>query len=418
MINNQYASVFGSYYRLSMNRSLKFFAALCVCGALSVSNLVYASDGLIDAGRATSIDLILDSAVRKGLITGGVVVIGNRTGQLFSTSRGRLYPNPESATFSDRTLFDIASLTKVIATTPAVMALLEQGRISLLDPLSRWFPEFEGTAREETTVLDLLTHTSGIDDIEIPVINSMATTIAKAALQNNGALPGNRFRYADINFILLGELVYRATNLPLDRFTAEYLYAPLGMAETAFTPQPDPTVSIAPTAGIDGVLRAGVVQDANALHLNGVAGHAGLFSSASDLSRFATMILNKGRTHTGAQLFSTRVITQMTSPYFYSSGRVIRGLGWDIHSPFSAPRGSFFSEMSFGHTGYSGSSIWIDPAQDLFVILLTTRVDYTNIRLFNRLRSDISTLAVSIFGRPEITDELLNNAKSPETLIP
>jgi len=381
----------------------------CVCLCVLYSRQLYASDSLIDAGRATSIDLVLESAMRQGLIAGGVVVIGDRNGQQYSTARGRLFPSPESTLLSDRTIFDIASLTKVIATTPAIMKLLEQGQLNLLDPLSRWFPEFEGTGREETTILNLLTHTSGIDDIDVPIENPTAGALAKVAVQNNGALPGNRFRYADINFILLGELVNRATGISLERFTAEQLFAPLAMADTLFRPQPEVPLSIAPTAGNGRVLQAGIVQDQNSRRLNGVAGHAGLFSSASDLSRFATMILNKGKTRSGVQLFSSRVITQMTAPYFYSNGRVIRGLGWDIHSPFSAPRGSFFSEMSFGHTGYSGSSIWIDPAQDLFVILLTTRLNYENIHHFNRLRSDISTLAVSIFAHPGIVDELGNN---------
>jgi CubicO group peptidase (beta-lactamase class C family) len=143
-----------------------------------------------------------------------------------------------------------------------------------------------------------------------------------------------------------------------------------------------------------------------------VAGHAGLFSTADNLNKFVTMILNHGKYH-GKQLFSNRVITQMTSPYFYNDGKIIRGLGWDISSPFSSPRGSYFSDMSFGHTGYSGSSIWIDPEQDLYVIVLTVRLDYTNIRQFNQFRSDISTLAVSIFSTPRIVSEILDDKKIP-----
>ena len=401
----------GLFYRFRRVSILCLLGIVCVLSILS--STTHASDELIDAGRATAIDLVLDSAVRRGLIAGGVIAIGNRAGLRYSTVRGRLFPSSDSPMLSDRTLFDVASLTKVIATTPAIMQLLEQGRISLLDPISRWFPEYEGTGREETTILNLLTHTSGIDDVEIPAVNPLMGALAKTAIQNNGAMPGNRFRYADINFILLGELVKRVTGSSLDTFTAEHLFAPLGMADTLFTPQPDMSVLIAPTAGIDRGLYAGVVQDSNARRLHGVAGHSGLFSTASDLARFATMILNKGRNHSGTQLFSTRVIAQMTAPYFSSNGRVIRGLGWDIHSPFSAPRGSFFSEMSFGHTGYSGSSIWIDPEQDLFVILLTIRLDYSNIRQFSRLRSDISTLAVSIFARPGITDEIVPDAQIP-----
>ncbi len=378
---------------------------------LSLSTNLLAADDLMDIGRAVSIDVILENATRRGLISGGVVVIGNHSGQLYSTSQGRLFPDASGPLLSDRTLFDTASLTKVIATAPAIMKLLEQGKLNLLDPLTRWFPEFEGTDREEITILNLLTHTSGIDDVEVAENDPLRRLIEKVGIQNNGTLPGNRFRYADVNYILLGELVKRATQSTLDKFCAEFIYGPIGMAETTFLPQSG-LETIAPTAGYNKVLKSGVVQDLNARRLGGVAGHAGLFSTASDLNRFAAMILNHGK-YNGMQVFTERVITQMTSPYFYNNGKIIRGLGWDINSPFSSPRGNYFSDMSFGHTGYSGSSIWIDPEQDLYVILLTVRLDYKNIRQFNQLRSDISTLAVSVFSTSRIVAEIIEDMKIP-----
>lgn len=391
-------------------RFFHIFIALLIM--TSVARPLHASDELMDAGRASSIDFLLDNAIRRGLIAGGVVAVGNRHGLLYSSTRGKLFQTPESPQLTDRTLFDIASLTKVVATTPAVMKLLENGRINLLDPITRWFPELEGSGREEITILNLLTHTSGIDDMEVPTDEPLKNTLKKTAAQNNGKIPGNRFRYADINFILLGEMVQRVTGLSLDKFCAEHIYAPIGMADTMFLPQSDISAAIAPTAGSNRALLAGIVQDNNARRLGGVAGHAGLFSNATDLSRFAAMILNQGKNN-GTQLFSERVIAQMTAPYFYSNGRIVRGLGWDINSPFSAPRGNLFSEMSFGHTGYSGSSIWIDPEQDLFVILLTIRLEYQDVRQFNRLRSDISTLAVSIFSRPKLVDEISESVQKP-----
>ena len=378
---------------------------------LSLGATTSAADDLLDVGRAVSIDIMLENAIRRGLIAGGVVTVGNHAGQLYSTAQGRLYPDAAAPQLTERTLFDTASLTKVIATAPAVMKLLEQGRITLLDPLSRWFPEFEGSDREEITILNLLTHTSGLDDVELASDDPLRNLLEKALAQNNGSLPGNRFRYADINFILLGELVKRVSTIPLDRFCSEFIYAPAGMAETTFLPQAEFNV-IAPTAGLNNTLKAGIVQDMNARRLGGVAGHAGLFSTASDLNRFAAMILNLGR-YNGVQVFKERVITQMTAPYFSNKGRVIRGLGWDINSAFSSPRGHYFSDMSFGHTGYSGSSIWIDPEQDLYVILLTVRLDYSNVRQFSQLRSDISSLAVSIFSTPRIAAEIGNDMKIP-----
>ena len=378
---------------------------------ITFSTNLHAADELMDAGRAASIDVVLENAIRRGLISGAVVAVGNHKGQLYGTAQGRLYPDAAAPKLSDRTLFDTASLTKVIATAPAVMKLLDQGKINLLDPLTRWFPEFNNTDLDEISVLNLLTHTSGLNDVEIATIDPLRSLIAKAVTQNGGTLSGSRFRYADINFILLGELVKRAAQTSLDRFCVENIYALLGMAETSFLPQTDFNL-IAPTADYNKTLTAGVVQDSNARRFGGVAGHAGLFSTASDLNRYATMILNHGK-YNGLQVFNERVIAQMTSPYFYNNGRIIRGLGWDINSPFSSPRGNSFSDMSFGHTGYSGSSIWIDPEQDLYVILLTVRLDYTNVRQFNQLRSDISTMAVSIFSTPRIVDEIINEMKIP-----
>ena len=360
------------------------------------ASVLFAADELLDAGRAATIDYMLERAVSQGFIGGGVVLVGNRSGVTYTASRGKIGFSADAAALNERTMFDIASLTKVIATAPAVMKLLEEGHITLLDPLTRWFPEFEGTGREDVTILNLLTHTSGLNDIAISPIEPLKTTIHKAALQNNGRLPGSRFLYADINFILLSELVQRASGVSLDRYCREHLFGPLGMGDTMFLPPHELAGSIAPTLGSANQLLTGIVQDENARNLGGIAGHAGLFSSASDLSRYATMILNKGKLH-GMQVLSERVLEQMTAPYFYSKGTVVRGLGWDIYSPYSSPRGSFFSEMSFGHTGYSGSSIWIDPERDLFVIILAVRFNYSDPRQINRLRSDISTIAASVF---------------------
>lgn len=357
---------------------------------------LFAEDALLDASRTATIEFLMENAMAHGLISGGVIVVGNRDGILYSAARGRLSPAADAPPISERTIFDIASLTKVIATAPAVMKLLEDGRISLLDPLSRWFPEFEGTGRETVTILNLLTHTSGLRDCDLPAETALKAAIEKAASGTRRG-PENRFHYADINFILLGELVRRVSGLPLDRFCHEYFYLPLGMDDTMFRPSELRSPLIAPTLGPARELLSGIVQDANARRLGGVAGHAGLFSSAADLALFARMLLTGG-TLNGTRILSERVISQMTAPYYYSSGAVVRGLGWDIASPYSAPKGVYFSETSFGHTGYSGSSLWIDPQRDLFVILLTSRLDYHDTRLFNRLRRDISTLTAALFA--------------------
>ncbi len=358
---------------------------------------LHASDELMDAGRMANIDFMIENAIAHNLIAGGVVVIGNHHGILYTTSRGRLNADLGSPQLNERTIFDVASLTKVIATTPAVMRLLEAGAITLMDPISRWFPEFIGSGREEITILNLLTHTSGLDDIALSTDGPIRNAIQKL-IDQSWKLPGNRFRYADINFILLGELVQRVSGLTLDQFCRQQLFEPLMLNDTMFTPPREMGNTIAPTMEANHAMVSGTVQDYNARRLGGVAGHAGLFSSANDLARFSRLLLGGGIID-NRRIFSERVVSQMTAPYFYSNGNVVRGLGWDIESPYSAPKGINFSEMSYGHTGYSGSSIWIDPHRDLFVVLLTTRLNYRDTRRFKRLRSDISTLAVALFGK-------------------
>ncbi|KAB0669376.1 beta-lactamase family protein [Oryzomonas sagensis] len=389
---------------------------LIILSLISCPPLLHASDDPMDAGRTATIDFLLEQAISRGLIAGGVVVVGNHDGILYRSARGGRFPTADSAPLTERTMFDIASLTKVFATAPAVMKLLETGAINLTDPLTRWFPEFEGSGREDITVLNLLTHTSGLDDSAISGGAPLNEVIRMAASEKQWRLPGNRFRYADTNFILLGELVRRVTGASLDRYCRDNLYGPLAMTDTMFLPPAERLPSIAPTLGSAREYLTGIVQDDVARRLGGVAGHAGLFSSAQDLARFARMLLRGGQLD-GKRIFSERVVRQMTAPYFYSNGAVVRGLGWDMDSPYSAPRGDFFSETSFGHTGYSGSSVWIDPQRDLFVILLTNRLDYRDIRLFNQLRSDISTISVAVFSS-RATTVPPNRAKVIELLKP
>jgi CubicO group peptidase (beta-lactamase class C family) len=375
-----------------------FYCLISLCLFFPPSDLS-ASDGELDFGRIAAIDLLMDLAISNNLIAGGVVLIGNHAGILSSTARGRLSLSPDAPPLDQQSIFDIASLTKVIATTPAVMKLLDEGRISLHDPLTRWFPEFNGSAHGNVTILNLLTHTSGLTDFEMSSEEAMKTAIMRAAAEKNQLQPGNSFKYADINFILLGELVRRVSGKTLDVYCREELFTPLLTRETMFLPPPDLAGRIAPTLGID----SGTVQDRNSRRLGSVAGHAGLFSSAQDLARFARLML-AGGTLDGVRILSEAAVKQMTSPIPCRNGTVLRGLGWDMDSPFSAPKGQFFSEVSFGHSGYSGSSIWIDPKQDLFVVLLTNRLNYRNIRMFNQLRSDISTIAVAEY-RNEVANE-------------
>ena len=342
------------------------------------------------------IDLVLESAISHGLIAGGVVLIGNRRGTLFERSYGKASTEPDARPMTIDTIFDIASLTKVVATTPAILKLAEERRLSLVDPVVKWFPEFAGKGKDDLLVMNLLTHTSGLDDFPLAAELPMQSAVARAASQKLHGEIGSRFKYADINFILLGELVRRVTGIPLDTYAATRFFMPLGMKDTAFNPDREMAARCAATICDGKNCVAGHPQDSSARQLGGVAGHAGLFSTAHDLAGFCRMLLEEGEL-AGRRIISERAVRQMTAPYFSRGGQVVRGLGWDRASPFSSPKGNGFSEISFGHTGYSGSSLWIDPAADIFVVFLASRLEYNKPRDFSQLRSDLSTVAAELF---------------------
>ena len=361
-----------------------------------VTGSAFAADRLPAADSQQKLDLLISSAISDGLIAGGIVLIGDHDKVLFQKAYGKVSSAPDAGAVTFDTIFDIASLTKVIATTPAVLKLMDEGKLGLLDPVEKWYPEFNGHMKDDLLIVNLLTHTSGLCDFPLSSENAIQSAVNGAAFQKLKGEVWSGFRYADINFIILADLVKKVSGTGLDAYAANYFFKPMGMKDTCFNPGKEESLRCAATLNTeDNTLLFGQVQDYAARQLGGVAGHAGLFSTAADLARFCRMILNGGE-YEGTRILSRRVIDQMTAPYFSRGGKVIRGLGWDIHSPYSSPRGGF-SSTSFGHTGYSGSSVWIDPANDLFAVFLTSRLDYKNTRYFNRLRDAVSTLAVEMF---------------------
>lgn len=357
------------------------------------------------------IDQLMESTISKSLISGGVILIGNRQEILFEKAYGRVSSAPDSRLMTVDTVFDLASLTKVVATTPAILKLAEEGRLSLVDPVKRWFPELEGKGKDDLLVMHLLTHTSALNDFSLSPENPMQSAIAKVTGQSLNGEIGSRFRYADINFILLGEMVRRVSGEALNEYTTRTFYKPMAMKQTGFLPSLELKARAAVTVGDAGQQFIGDPQDYLARQLGGVAGHAGLFSTSGDLAVFCRMMLSGGRS-AGRQIMAERTVDQMTAPYFSRGGKVTRGLGWDIASPFSSPRGAFFSRSSFGHTGYSGTSLWLDSDADLFVILLTSRLEFRKKAEFSQLRSELSTLAVEAFGVPVSLQELDEEAVS------
>lgn len=358
-------------------------------------------EGLVMTGN---LDCVMEDAIASGLVSGGVLLVGDGKEDLFVRSYGRVSTEAGAPAMETDTVFDLASLTKVLATAPSIVKLADEGKLDLRAPVTRWFPEFVGKGRDDLLPLHLLTHTSGLPDLEPTRDITIQGVLELASTLTLPDLPGSVFTYSDINFILLGELVSRLSGSGLDVFAAENFYAPLGMRDTGFNPSRSLISRSAPTLDHLGRFQTGVVQDRNARSLGGVAGHAGLFGTAADIARFCRMMLHGGEL-SGKRVLSEAAVRLMIYPFQVDGGKVVRGLGWDVDSPYSSPKGGGFSEISFGHTGYSGTSVWIDPQEDLFVILLATRLDYSRASRFNRLRAQVSTLAAELFRPGETVAE-------------
>ncbi|MES2738530.1 MAG: exo-beta-N-acetylmuramidase NamZ domain-containing protein [Verrucomicrobiota bacterium] len=321
------------------------------------------------------LDAAIEKAVAKKSPVGAVLWL-EHTGKTHRLVRGHraLEPGPEELT--EDTVFDLASLTKVVATAPAVMMLVEQGKLDLEKPVQTYLPEFQGEGRELICLRHLLTHTSGLKPgiPREPEWTGYDEGIRRAASTVPDAPPDSFFRYSDINFILLGEVVRRVSGESLDAFTQKQLFSPLKMTSTRYLPPADWQSKTAPTEKDEnGVMLRGVVHDPTARRMGGIAGHAGLFSNAGDLARFARMILNGGELE-GTRVLKTETLQQMQRVQTAATIYERRGLGWDLESAFSRPRGDLFPIGSFGHTGFTGTSLWLDPYSKTFVIFLSSRL--------------------------------------------
>ncbi len=319
-------------------------------------------------------DEAIRDAVAASEVPGVVLVVGQRDQILHRKVLGWRATVPRPELMTAETIFDLASLTKVVATTPSVLKLWEMGKVDLNAPLGRYLKEFDTPAFQDVTVARLLTHSAGMPDL--PSREAMAKGFPEAArLQARAGLavaPSTTFLYSDTGFILLGELVRRVSGERLDRFAQRTFYTPLGMRDTAFDPPKSWQKRIAPTEVVNahGPLR-GVVHDGNARLLHGVAGHAGVFSTAADLSRYCRMLLAGGALG-GKRYLKESTVRAMFSPHVI--GETTRALGWDMASPYSRTLGSFFPMGSVGHTGYTGTAIWMDPPTQTYMIVLTNRV--------------------------------------------
>ena len=343
--------------------------------------------------KLEAIDAAIVRAIAAGKAPGAVVRLESG-GAVYQKSYGVKSVEPVLLPMTADTIFDGASLTKVIATTPAIMLLVERGKLRLDDKVNHWILGFEAHGKEAVTVRHLLTHTSGLRPglSPKPAWSGVAKAIDLAKEERLTAQPGTQFRYSDINFILLGEIVQLASGQLLDEFTSKHIYRRLGMRDTGFLPPFKKRSRVAPTERVGGEILHGIVHDPTARRMDGVAGHAGLFTTAADLSRFAHMMLNGGKLN-GRRIFKRETVQFMTSVHTPEGMKARRGLGWDIDSPYSSPRGNHFAVGGYGHTGWTGGSLWIDPATRTIVILMTSRTHPDGRGNVIALRREVATLA-------------------------
>jgi CubicO group peptidase (beta-lactamase class C family) len=324
------------------------------------------------------VDRLLDGYRERGAFPGGVLAAGEHGALLHLHPFGRLTYEEDAPPVTAGTLYDLASLTKVVATTTMAMILVDEGKLDLEQPVQELLPGFQGAGKEAVTVRHLLTHSSGLPALAplYQEIQGREACVERIQAMDLVYPTGSRSTYSDLGMILLGEILEKAAGQPLDRFVRERVLDPLEMRDTRFLPSPDLRPRIAPTE-IDpwrGRLVHGEVHDENAFAMGGVAPHAGLFGTAGDLARFARMLLN------GGTLDGHRIVSRRTVDLFTRRAGIPdsdRALGWDTKSAEGSSAGTLFSPSSFGHTGYTGTSLWIDPERGLFVILLTNRVHPT-----------------------------------------
>jgi serine-type D-Ala-D-Ala carboxypeptidase len=341
----------------------------------------------MSATRLATIDRIVNRGIKAGGYPGASVVIGRRGYAVFQKGFGKLGWTSSSARVSaDRTIYDLASLTKVVGTTTAAMILFDEGKLDLDAPVHTYLPAFSGGWKDSVTVRQLLTHRSGLPAGRDLWRVARTPDEARAAVLATELTcrPGQCYVYSDLGADVLGFVIEAVAGASLDHFLHDRVFEPLGMNDTFFRPADSVTYRVAPTeiAPPRGYPVRGEVHDENAYALGGVAGHAGLFSTAADLSIFAQMMLNGGE-YNGVRIVSDSVVALFTKR---TAGT--RALGWDT-ADGDGGAGKFLDERAYGHTGYTGTSIWLDPEREMFVLLLTNRVHAARARRPAKVISDV-----------------------------
>lgn len=367
--------------------------------------------------RLARIDEAVLASIERKETPGAVVLVGRKDRIVYRKAFGDRAVLPEREPMTPDTIFDLASLTKIVATATSIMILVERGKVSLPDPVSLYIPEFGKNGKERITVEQLMTHRAGLPpDNEIAdYVGATINPLEKIYELQPSYEPGTRFVYSDVGFIVAAEIVRRVSGKRVDQFARENIFAPLGMNETAYSPiergperdgisSPRSRISklstdrIAPTEMREGRWMRGEVHDPRSYEMGGVAGHAGLFSTADDLAIFCRMILNKGA-YNGVRILAPYTIERMISAHSLPTSQM-RGIGWDVNSSFSSNRGDIFPVGTFGHTGFTGTSLWLDPASETFVVMLTNRVHPTGHGDVTRMRSFVASIVAGAIIAP------------------
>ena len=352
------------------------------------------------AARMGQADELIEAAIARGDIPGAVLLVGHRGETVYRKAYGHRAIEPARIAMTPDTIFDLASLTKVVSAATSIMILADRGKVVLSDPVAKYLPEFGTNGKDKITIEHLLLHRGGlIADNHLRDY----TEGRQRAWENICALKpivpvGTKFIYSDVGFIVLGEIVERIEGKRLSHFASESIFEPLGMKSTAYKPPVEWKTRIAPTDKRDGAWLIGDVHDPRAYWYEGVAGHAGLFGSADDLALFCRMILGGGDLN-GKRILSKEKTQEMTRGHWLADGTDGRGYGWDVDTAFSRPRGSLFPRgVSFGHTGFTGTSMWLDPVSDSFVILLASRLHPDSKGSTVGLSQEIATIAAEAIG--------------------
>lgn len=354
------------------------------------------------------IDRAVEDAIQRGDTPGAVVVVVRRDKTIWRKAYGQRAVEPSREPLTVDTLYDLASLTKPVAAASAIHLLAERGQLKLTDPVAKYWPEFAGNGKQNITLEQCLLHVTGLtaDNAIGDYADGRKKALERVAALKPEVEPGTRFRYSDVGFIVLGEVASRVAGKPLDQFVHDEIFAPLKMTDTLYTPAETLRPRIAPTGKRDGKVIRGEVHDPRAYRLGGVAGHAGLFGTADDLARFARMLLHNGELD-GKRVFQAETVKRYTQPHEVPAGAgakpretpLLRSLGWDVDTAYSSQRGNGYKPgTGFGHTGFTGTSIWVDPASQTTIIILANRVHPNDKGASIQLRREIATIVAENTG--------------------